>query len=238
MDAQGLRLGTSAAAKQKRLLALQRKHSVSDTALSETVADAQILGSLELAGVECSWDQVRASRRGEAAPDEINRLRRALDVVAGDQPLSVDALLAWHGAVIGAEGQIRSAERSRPLPPPPAAPVFIIERLATLADWLGAESARDLKPAPAAALALARIVEIAPFDDGNGRVARLAAAHLMRRGGARPPILVAGDRTRLEASLQAAFRFETEPLAALLAEAAERSLEVMIQAAEQGAVRA
>ena len=83
---------------------------------------------------------------------------------------------------------------------------------------------------------MARIVEVLPFDDGNGRVARLAASHLMVRGGRRPPILVAGDGPRLVAALQAAFRLETEPLATLLDEASERAVDVMIQALEKGEV--
>ena len=88
---------------------------------------------------------------------------------------------------------------------------------------------RDLTPEQAAAVALARLVEILPFDDANGRVSRLAASHLMVRGGMRPPILVAGDAARLRAALEAAFRLETEPLVALLAEASGRALDVMIQ---------
>ena len=49
------------------------------------------------------------------------------------------------------------------------------------------------EPEQAAALACARIVEVAPFDDANGRVARLAASHLLVRGGLRPPVLVGAD---------------------------------------------
>ena len=51
----------------------------------------------------------------------------------------------------------------------------------------------------------------------------------MVRGGMRPPILVAGDAARLRAALESAFRLETEPLVALLAEASGRALDVMIQ---------
>jgi len=71
---------------------------------------------------------------------------------------------------------------------------------------------------------------VLPFDEGNGRVARLAASHLMVRAGARPPILVAADEARLRQALQSAFQLHTEPLAALLEEASERSLDVMTRA--------
>jgi Fic family protein len=103
-------------------------------------------------------------------------------------------------------------------------------RLELLDHWLGMDSFRELGPSSAAALCLARIVEILPWDDGNGRVSRLAASHVMVCAGLRPPILVKGDRPRLEASLQAAFRLDMAPLAALLEEASARAVEVMIQA--------
>jgi Fic family protein len=105
---------------------------------------------------------------------------------------------------------------------------FIASRLAILEQWLAVESSRELKPAQAGALAMARIVEILPFAAGNGRVARLAASHLMVRAGARPPVLVGTDAVRLEASLRAAFQLSTEPLTSLLEEASERALDVMI----------
>jgi hypothetical protein len=54
----------------------------------------------------------------------------------------------------------------------------------------------------------------------------------MVRAGARPPILRGGDAPRLRAALEAAFQLHTEPLAALLEEASERSLDVMIEVLE------
>lgn len=68
-----------------------------------------------------------------------------------------------------------------------------------------------------------------------GRVSRLAASHVMVRAGARPPVLLAADGARLTQALQAAFQLHTEPLAALLEEAAERALDLMIREAERTA---
>ena len=110
------------------------------------------------------------------------------------------------------------------------APVELIEsRLAALGDWLEVAGTRDLAPDQAAAVALARFVEILPFEDANGRVSRLVASHLMVRGGMRPPILAAGDAPRLRAAIESAFRLETGPLVALLVEASGRALDVMLQ---------
>jgi fido (protein-threonine AMPylation protein) len=181
------------------------------------VRDAQVAGSVDLAGAD-----------GDAAS-----LRRAIAAVDPAAPLSVDALVAWHRAALGS-GRFRSAEAGRPGATPPAPPEFIASRLAILEQWMNAPSAAELTASQQGALALARIVEVKPFDDGNGRVSRLAASHLMVRAGSRPPILAGGDAPRLEAALQAAFQLHTEPLAALLEEAAERALDVMIRAAEAG----
>jgi Fic family protein len=109
-------------------------------------------------------------------------------------------------------------------------------RLRTLEQWLGVDSGRELTPFQQGALAMARIVEILPWDDANGRVARLAASHLVVRAGGRPPVLTGADAGRLRETLQAAFQLVTEPLCALLEEASERALDVMIAAVEAGAL--
>ena len=224
-----LRLQPSAAVKEKRLAALLEGRGLSpdDPGLAAIVEDAQLLGSLELAGFRFTWDEVRASRVAGEGPAEVLALRRARAAVPADAPFSLAAIRAWHEALAGPVGLRRGARERDGVPPAPAE--LVEGRLATLAEWLEVAGPRDLAPDQAAAVALARLVEILPFDDANGRVSRLAASHLMVRGGMRPPILVAGDAARLRAALESAFRLETEPLVALLAEASGRALDVMIQ---------
>jgi hypothetical protein len=231
---EGVRLRPSAAARERRLAALLAERGLSDAdpALVGVVEDAQLLGSLDLSGFRFSWEQVRAARISGAGPEPIVSLRRAQAMVDPRAPLSVGALRSWHAAIAGPVG-FRAAARER-RGARPSAPELIEDRLVTLEEWLGAEGASRLRPEAAAALAMARLVEILPFDDANGRVSRLAASHLMVRGGLRPPVLAGGDRPRLEASLQAAFRLETAPLVALLAEASGRGIDVMTQALERG----
>jgi len=229
-----VRIQPAKGAKEKRLAALLERRGLAEPgpALHAVVEDAQLLGSLELAGVRATWSDVRASRATGEGPAEVLALRRARVAVPEGAPLGVGAIRAWHAALAGAVG-FRLVPRPRD--GAPAAPPELIEsRLATLEEWLNAPGARSLKPEQAAALAYARIVEVAPFDDGNGRVARLAASHLLVRGGLRPPVLVGADGPYLLACLRAAFRLETEPLVALLTDASARALDVMIQAIERG----
>ncbi len=139
-------------------------------------------------------------------------------------------LLTWQAALGLAPAGFRRGPRPEGRQPAGAPPEFIGQRLDLLEGWLSAGAGGELKAAEAGALALARLCEIAPFEDGNGRVARLAAAHLMERAGARLPILVGADRGRLEEALRRAFALDTGPLVELLEEASRRPLDVMLQA--------
>src|SRR6266511_989243 len=166
------------------------------------------------------------TRPRRARPERGDRERAALGQPRAFRP---PGDLGRGGGDAGWRSRARAREGVAPAPPE-----LIPGRLSIFEEWINSESGRGLKPAQQGALALARLVEILPFEDGNGRVSRLAASHLMVRGGLRPPILAAGDGPRLAACLQAAFRFDTEPLCALLVEASERCLDVMIQTLERG----
>lgn len=228
----GLRLEPSVASREARLARLLAERGLAphDPELAGIVEDAQLVGSLELAGCAVAWDEARASRGTDAGPPELAGLRRALAAVPPTEPLGLDAIRAWHAAIAGPVGLRRHDTGPPAAAGRPQSPAELVPgRLEDLALWLATAGARDLEPQQAAAVALARIVEIRPFDDANGRVSRLAASHLMRRGGRRPPILVKGDGPRLVAALEAAFRLETGPLVALVAEGSARALDVMIQ---------
>ena len=226
-----LRLAASAASKERRLAALLGDRPP-DVALGDAVREAQVAGSLGLSGMPATAEDVRAGIAGRDTTPAVSGLLRALAAVHPKSALTVDALVAWHRAATGTSG-FRSTAAERPGGTPPAPPEFIASRLAIFEQWMNAPSAAELTASQQGALALARVVEVKPFDDGNGRVSRLATSHLMVRAGSRPPILSAADAPRLEKALQAAFQLHTEPLAALLEEAAERAIDVMIRAAER-----
>ncbi|HWX25142.1 MAG TPA: Fic family protein [Vicinamibacteria bacterium] len=226
----GLRPLLSTGVKERRLLTLLEGRKPEDLGLPERVEAAQVLGSLELSGFSYPFDEVLAAGGGRPGPPPLIGLFGALRAVDSTAPISVEALLLWHRALSGSPVfRFREEERSREDGPPPSPPRFIESRLSTLVEWLNAEAIQELKAPQVGALALARLVEILPFADGNGRLARLASSHLMVRAGARPPILVKGDGPALKAAVGAAFQLMTEPLASLLEEASGRSLDVMIQ---------
>jgi Fic family protein len=213
-----IRLGPSAMAKEKRLAGLAEGRSPADLAHAErAVDDARLAGSLELAN--------------STTAAEAERLRAAWGV-RPEAAFAVDALLDWHAAVTGSAEGLRSSARDRRDGPPACPPGLIRGRLENLEHWLATAGAAQLSASQRGALVLARLTEILPFHDANGRVARLATSHVMARAGVRPPILVGADRQRIEACLQAAFQLSTEPLVMLLDEGMERALDAAIRALE------
>jgi Fic family protein len=229
-----VRLVTSPALKERRLAALLAGRDPREPWLRAAVQDAQVTGSLELAGLATTPDEVRAARAGHEAPVAVAGLIRALDAVEPSEPVTVAALQAWHAAALSGGGALRVVERQRPDGPPPAPAPFVEGRLRILEQWLGTDGGTELKAPQQGALVMARVVEILPFEDGNGRVARLAASHVMVRAGAQPPVLTGSDAERLREALAAAFALHTEPLCALLDEASGRALDVMIRTLEAG----
>ena len=211
-----IRLSASAAVKEKRLAALLAGRESEGPRIRDAVLRAQAMGSLDVSGLT-------------PTDEEVARMIGAAESVGGSAPFTVEALLIWHRAATGSGAGLRAGARGREGGPPTAPPPFVLTRLQNLEEWLASPSSGALKPAQRGALVLARLVEIAPFDEANGRVARLAAAHEMTRAGARPPVWSAEDRLPLQAALHAAFQLHTEPLASLLDQAAERALDVMIR---------
>jgi hypothetical protein len=225
----GLRIVANATAREQRLLALLAGRGEQLPRLLAAVEDAQLLGSLELSGSTATWDDVCAQRRGEPAPADVLALRGAQHAVEAREALSVAALRRWHQAVVGRPSVFRLTEDQRDREPVGAPAELIEDRLETLMAFVAGESGQQLRPAEVGALVLARIAEIRPFGEGNGRVARLATSQVMVLRGARPPILVGAERERLTACLEAAFRLDTAPLVALLDEASGRAVQVMIE---------
>jgi hypothetical protein len=130
-----LRLEPSVAVRERRLTRLlaERGLSPDDARLARIVEDAELVGSLELAGLAVSWDDARA----ETPPPQLRALRRARAVVSAADRFTLAAVRAWHEALAGPVG-FRSREAAG------ARPEFIEDRLASLAEWLDAKGAETV----------------------------------------------------------------------------------------------
>src|SRR5262245_47426102 len=138
-----LQVTTSTAARERRLETLLAGRDPSTLGMPALIEQAQAAGSLELAG-------------RPQTPEDLERLRQAIRAVPRDAPLSLQALAAWHGAVIGGRSAFRKEDISSSFPNA-APPEFIESRLKILEQWLSADSRRELSPGQAGALVLARL---------------------------------------------------------------------------------
>lgn len=122
-------------------------------------------------------------------------------------------------------GQVRISGSEYVPPGPEAVPSL----MADFAKWLNTENA-ELHPIERAAQAHFQLVHIHPFTDGNGRTARLLMNLLLI--GAGYPLAILRQEKRLEyyAALDDAHAGNLEPFTKIVAEAVEKTFEVVLEA--------
>ncbi len=112
---------------------------------------------------------------------------------------------------------------------PPAA-IEVSPLMRELVIWLNSGDAAELHPAVRAALAHFRLVHIHPFIDGNGRMARLVMNLILLREEFPPAVIRRERRPEYYHTLDQAHEGDTDPFVTLVAEEAERSLDVWLKA--------
>jgi Fic family protein len=95
--------------------------------------------------------------------------------------------------------------------------------------WLRT-SKKGLHPVVYAALAHHRLAAIHPFEDGNGRTARLLMNLLLMQKGYPLVVILKNDRRKYYRALDLADRGDLGPLTKLIAQGVERSLDLYLKA--------
>lgn len=102
-----------------------------------------------------------------------------------------------------------------------------------LIEWFRNEKKKpDVSPIILAALFHYRFIRIHPFDDGNGRVARILMNFILMEFGYPPVIIKTEDKENYYAVLRLADAGELEPFVEYITENLTRSLEIMIRGAK------
>ncbi len=104
-----------------------------------------------------------------------------------------------------------------------------------LMDWYRAEE-NSLHPAKLAAMFHYKFVRIHPFDDGNGRIARLLMNYVLYNNNLPPVIIKSEDKASYLRALRRADTNDYEPLIEYICEQLVWSLEISIKAATNGEV--
>lgn len=100
-----------------------------------------------------------------------------------------------------------------------------------LADWLDSESVRGMQAPEKAALAFVRLLEIAPFANGNFRSSHLILNYFAFGGGYPPFFVDCEDSEEFRRDIERAFKLETKHLVDRLAVAQMTSLQYCLEAA-------
>ncbi|WP_339814955.1 Fic family protein [uncultured Imperialibacter sp.] len=100
-----------------------------------------------------------------------------------------------------------------------------------LMEWLGEEKAKDLNPVLVAAEFHYRFIRIHPFDDGNGRLARILMNFILMQYGFPPVIIKTEDKENYFAALRLADVGQIEPFVEYIGGNLVRCLEIMIKGA-------
>lgn len=94
-------------------------------------------------------------------------------------------------------------------------------------NWFAMDSFAELNPVEQAAIALMRLVELAPFAQANERAALLAASLFTLRSQLPPIIFRIEQREAYRAALREGLRMNTQPMVELVAQAIEQTLDGM-----------
>jgi Fic family protein len=113
-----------------------------------------------------------------------------------------------------------------------ATPEETPSKMHDLIEWFRKEKEKtDVNPIILAALFHYRFIRIHPFDDGNGRVARILMNFILMQFGYPPAIIKTDDKENYYAVLHLADADELEPFIEYITANLVRSLEIMIKGA-------
>jgi fido (protein-threonine AMPylation protein) len=118
-----------------------------------------------------------------------------------------------------------------------ASPLETPTKMRQLIEWLGEElTTTSLGPISLAAQLHHRFVLIHPFDDGNGRVARLLSNYVLMRSELPPIIVKSADKANYLAALRLADVGQIDPLITYFEDQLEWSLGIALSAAAGNSV--
>lgn len=204
----------------EKLLRIAPAAALLERRLTEQLATGTVTEEALRAHEEQAWAGGVATLIGD--PTLALALVRALAAVVPNAAPGPDAVRAW-AAALGQAG-LRDAPLAGGAPPE-----FVAERLDDLAAWMGSSGLGEVKAPARAALAFARVLDIAPLGAHNDRLAHVALAHTLRTLGQRLPLFEAQDAEPLAAAREAAARFDFGPLGSLLEQAAGRMLAAAVR---------
>lgn len=146
--------------------------------------------------------------------------------------IEIKEILGIHRRVMGhvdplSSGSYRQTQvyvGSHTPPTPEDIPILMEE----FADWLNSEEAANMHPVRYAALAHYKLVDIHPFEDGNGRTSRLLMNLILIRAGYPPVIILKEHRQQYYDYLKIANKGDVRPFVRFIAQCTEQVLDLYL----------
>ena len=143
--------------------------------------------------------------------------------------LSMDDLLGLHHILLTGKASGASRFRNYDIESiaeghEPLEAIFVPDSVENALEWFRAESFQQMHEVEKAALVLAKLVDIHPFEEASGKTIRLFSNFHLLKAGYPPAIISASKSNEYTLALQSALRFHTQPIIDLLTEAMHQAL--------------
>ncbi len=106
----------------------------------------------------------------------------------------------------------------------PMEAVLVPEVVENAMDWFSAESFHQMHEVEKAALMLAKLIDIHPFEEANGITIRLTSSFYLLQAGYPPAVLSGSKAGEYAIAIENAIRFHTQPLINLLTDSVYQAL--------------
>ncbi len=94
--------------------------------------------------------------------------------------------------------------------------------------WFQSNSFADMHEIEQTALMLAKLIDIQPFEEANGRTLRLFSNFFLLKSGYPPAIIPANQASQYSTAIQGCLRFHTQPMIDLLTDSVGRNLAICL----------
>jgi len=102
--------------------------------------------------------------------------------------------------------------------------VLVPDLVENALDWFRTESFHQMHEVEKMALMLAKLVDIHPFEEANGRTIRLVSNFYLLKAGYPPAVISASRASEYAIAIRSAMCFHTQPIIDLLTEALHQAL--------------
>ena len=158
-----------------------------------------------------------------AASHAMLRFSREKEYVSAEDLMEIDRIML--GGVSPSAGKYRQLEvQSLGEGHEPAEAELVPLLVENALDWSRSGGFNEMHEVEKAALMLIKLIDIQPFDKGNGRTLRLFSNFFLLKAGYPPAIIDPCKGSQYAMAIQNSLRFHTQPLIDLLAESVHQSL--------------